>query len=162
MKNLAFSSLLVLGLMCAQGKSDAAEINNFVHGNSCFNASAGTSLNYSQWGPYNNSNTGITVNCPIGLPQQNYTSIKYSVTGWSRNNSANKLSCTFSTTGNTGGALASSTATVPYNLNSAQNGNGQTFPTPNITPWPYLTCYIPPSENGWLSYLSTILYRAYY
>jgi hypothetical protein len=143
MKSLSVASLLAFGLVCAQNESQAGFESSIIHGNSCFNATPGVQLNYSQWGPYNSSgNSGITVNCPLVLPDQAYTSIQFFVTGWSRSNTANKLSCTLATTGNTGGALATSTATVPYNANEARSANATTIPVPKISPYPYLTCYL--------------------
>jgi hypothetical protein len=161
MKNLSSAVLLILGLACAQSESEAGVASAMIHGNSCFNASAAT-LSYSQWGPYNSGNTGITVNCPLGLPDEAYTSFRYYVTGWSRNSSATKLSCTLTTTGSSGSGYGISTATVPYSMNDAKTANATTYPAANITPFPYLTCYIPPAESGMFSYLSTIIVRGLY
>jgi hypothetical protein len=163
MRNFSFLSLLVFGLACAQSESEAAGVvSSLIHGNSCFNASTGVPLSYSQFGPYNSGNTGITVNCPVGLPQENYAYFRLSVTGWSRNSSSNMLSCTLTTTGSDGSASATSTATVPYHLSIAKSANVTVYPVANITPFPYVTCYIPPAESGWLSYLSTIIVRGVY
>lgn len=162
MKGLSFLSLLIIGLAWVPSQSQTGYASSLIHGNSCFNATAGVTLNYSQFGPYNSSNTGITVNCPLTLPDQPYTSFRLYVTGWSRNSSANKLSCSLMTTGNDGSAFASSIATVPYNLYAAKAANSTTYPVANITAYPYLTCYIPPVESGWYSYLTTIIVRGFY
>jgi hypothetical protein len=162
MKGLSFLSLLIFGLAWAPSQAQTGVASSMIHGNSCFNATAGATLKYNQYGPYNPGNTGITVNCPLGLPDQSYTSIRYYVTGWSRNSSANKLSCTLYTTASDGSAAAGSVAVVPYNVSAAKTGSAITYPTANITPFPYLSCYIPPPEAGMDSYLSTIIVRGIY
>jgi len=162
MKGLSFLSLLIFGLAGVPSQAQTGFASSLIHGNSCFNGTPGTTLNYNQYGPYNSGKTGITVYCPLGLPDEPYTSIRYFVTGWSRNSSVNKLSCTLYTTGSDGSAAAGSVAVVPYNVSAAKTGSAITYPTANISPFPYLSCYIPPPEAGMDSYLSTIIVRAFY
>lgn len=158
MKKISFASLLIAGLACAPGESLAGGTAR-VHGNSCFSPTPAPGLSYSQWGPSNSGNTAIIVHCPLGLPDQAFSSIRFFVGGWSRNN-ATKLQCTLNTTDVYGGSLASNTAIVPYNLNSGKfSPIAITVPVGAATAWPYLTCLIPPTENGWVSYLSTIMVR---
>jgi hypothetical protein len=159
MKKLSFSPLLILALAAVSSEPRAATESRMIHGNSCYNSTAGTQWGYSQWGPYNYGNTGIYLYCPVNLSDVAYTAYRLNVFGWSRNN-ATKLSCTLTTTDSNGGSTASSTATVPYNVNAAKSASSVTTPVPNITAWPYITCYLPPVEGGWSSYLSTIIVRA--
>ena len=158
MKKLSFASLLIACLSCVPGESLAGATAR-IHGNSCFSPTPAPGLSYSLWGPTNSGNTGIYVNCPLGLPDQAFSSIRFWVAGWSRNN-ASKLQCTLSTTDVYGGSFASNTAFVPYHLNTPKTSPTMTTtPVPMVTAFPYLTCYIPPAENGWTSYLSTIMVR---
>jgi hypothetical protein len=155
MMKLTGALALALALAGAQHVS-AASFNTSFNGNACFSVTPGVAINYSQWGPYNTSTTtGITVNCPVQLPSQNYTSASVLVSGWSRNSSANKLSCTLRMTGYDGYSQTSATATIAYNTAVAGTTNATLIPIWQA-PWPYLTCYIPPNNGNGISYLSTI------
>lgn len=157
MKKSSLALALALAASAAGARSaSAATVNALIHSNSCFNATPGTTLSYSQWGPYNSSTTtGITVNCPVSLPSQNYTSFYIQLSGWSRNNSATKLSCTANMTGYDGYNRTSATATVPYNTGAAMTATATVSPSwQNV--WPYVTCYIPPNNGNGISYLGTI------
>jgi hypothetical protein len=162
MKRSTFFSLLVIGLACAYTPSEAVYQFAFIHGISCTSITSGANPGYTQFGVSNSTNSAIVVNCPLApTGTGSLKSIYYTVWGWSRN-SANKLSCSVNTTSMEGGALATSTATPPYNVNASTTASATTYPQPVWTPWPYLTCNIPPVQNGWISYLSTIQVRYEY
>jgi hypothetical protein len=157
------SLALILGaVLLGAGGASAATESLLIHGSSCFNTTAGVNISYSQWGPYNSSTaTGVTVNCPVTMPSRNYVSMFLQVSGWSRNNSANKLSCTVNNTGYDGFSLSSNTATIPYNPGAANTWTTTINPSwQNV--WPYITCYIPPNNGNGISYLSTIYLQGTY
>ena len=161
MKKLSLALGLAAVLMGAHSASAATE-SLLIHGSSCFNTTTGVNILYSQWGPYNPSTTtGVTVNCPVSMPSQNYTSMYLQISGWSRNNSANKLSCTINNTAYDGYNRTSNTATIAYNTGFALTATTSISPSwQNV--WPYVTCYIPPNNGNGLSYLSTVYVQGTY
>lgn len=162
MKRNGLLTLLVIGLAAFCTPTNAAYVFQYLHGNSCTSITPGATPTFTEWGPSNPTNSAITVQCPISPASvSGIKNIWYSVWGWSRNN-AKKLSCSVTTTAMMGGVSATSTATFPYNVGAAGLVNATTIPQPNYTPIPYMTCYIPPMENGWVSYLSTIQIRYEY
>lgn len=158
-----FSLALVLASALGGAMSASAGYSDLLlHGNSCYNTTAGVTLSYTQWGPMNPSTTtGAYVNCPMHLPDFNYTSVYLQLEGWSRNSSASKLSCTMHMTGGDGYNMTQSTATVSYNTAAAGVATTSFSPT-SWNVWPYLTCYIPPNNGNGYSYLSTIYVQGSY
>jgi hypothetical protein len=148
-------ALILAAVLAGAGSASAATVNNLIQGNSCFNTTPGVTLNYSQWGPYNSSTTtAVTVNCPVTLQSQNYTSLYLLVEGWSRN-SSNLLSCTVNATGPDGYNRTNATASVPFNTTSGNVATTTAYPSwQNV--WTYITCNIPPANTQGTSYLSTI------
>lgn len=162
MKKSGPLSLLVLGMAALYTPSEAIYKFQFVHGNNCTSITPGATPAYTEYGLSNPTNTDITVTCPV-VPDTiaNLKNIRYSVYAWNRNN-ARKLSCTLSTTAMMGGVSSSTTVIFPYDVGAFGLKTGTTTPQPNYSPIPYMTCFIPGMENGWVSYLSTINLRYEY
>ena len=156
---MAFA-LALAATLAGAGKASAAYNDFLIQTNSCFSTTPGVALNYSQWGPYNSSNaTAINVNCPVAMPNHNYTSVYLQMTGWSRNQ-ADKLSCTVHSTGYDGYSHFGATATVPYNTAAAQTAIASINPNLGGTPYVYVTCHIPAANPAGTSYLGTVYLSA--
>ena len=128
-----------------------------VHGTNCHSTTLGLMGEAAQHGLGNgNSAQALTVACPVTIPEKNYTEAYLNFSGYDRSGNDN-LSCTLNFSDDTGNSFSTATSKTTGSSNySIKYGNAvRIYPT-NAQTVMWINCRIPPTNNGWMSVLTSV------